>query len=167
MSDNLDMTPHLTLTPEADAAAAAAPAAPEAPALTLDPAEAAGRQRGEAGRVHAHRGGAEDGGRVRPEDRRHRLQRGAPVRGRRPEEHRLLLGERPEQRAHQGFGRGGRGPVLPGGGAEGLWPGGGRGRHLRLFQEEAGQAGGHEGQLRQGGGQRGQDRPGPGARCTS
>ena len=28
MSDNLDMTPHLTLTPEADAAAAAAPAAP-------------------------------------------------------------------------------------------------------------------------------------------
>ena len=29
MSDNLDMTPHLTLTPEADAAAAAAPAAPE------------------------------------------------------------------------------------------------------------------------------------------
>ena len=31
MSDNLDMTPHLTLTPEADAAAAAAPAAPEAP----------------------------------------------------------------------------------------------------------------------------------------
>ena len=30
MSDNLDMTPHLTLTPEADAAAAAAPAAPEA-----------------------------------------------------------------------------------------------------------------------------------------
>ena len=37
MSDNLDMTPHLTLTPEADAAAAAAPAAPEAPALTLDP----------------------------------------------------------------------------------------------------------------------------------
>ena len=37
MSDNLDMTPHLTLSPEADAAAAAAPAAPEAPALTLDP----------------------------------------------------------------------------------------------------------------------------------
>ena len=35
MSDNLDMTPHLTLTPEADAAAAAAPAAPEAPTLTL------------------------------------------------------------------------------------------------------------------------------------
>ena len=34
MSDNLDMTPHLTLTPEADAAAAA-PAAPEAPTLTL------------------------------------------------------------------------------------------------------------------------------------
>ena len=41
MSDNLDMTPHLTLTPEADAAAAAAPAAPEAPALTLDPGAAA------------------------------------------------------------------------------------------------------------------------------
>ena len=41
MSDNLDMTPHLTLTPEADAAAAAAPAAPEAPALTLDPGSAA------------------------------------------------------------------------------------------------------------------------------
>ena len=40
MSDNLDMTPHLTLTPEADAAAAAAPAAPEAPALTLDPGAA-------------------------------------------------------------------------------------------------------------------------------
>ena len=38
MSDNLDMTPHLTLTPEADAAAAAAP---EAPALTLDPGAAA------------------------------------------------------------------------------------------------------------------------------
>ena len=35
MSDNLDMTPHLTLTPEADAAAAAAPVAPEAPTLTL------------------------------------------------------------------------------------------------------------------------------------
>ena len=35
MSDNLDMTPQLTLTPEADAAAAAAPAAPEAPTLTL------------------------------------------------------------------------------------------------------------------------------------
>ena len=32
MSDNLDMTPQLTLTPEADTAAAAAPAAPEAPA---------------------------------------------------------------------------------------------------------------------------------------
>ena len=28
MSDNLDMTPQLTLTPEADTAAAAAPAAP-------------------------------------------------------------------------------------------------------------------------------------------
>ena len=41
MSDNLDMTPHLTLTPEADAAAAAAPAAPEAPALTLAPGAAA------------------------------------------------------------------------------------------------------------------------------
>ena len=41
MSDNLDMTPHLTLTPEADAAAAAAPAAPEAPTLTLDPDAAA------------------------------------------------------------------------------------------------------------------------------
>ena len=41
MSDNLDMTPHLTLTPEADAAAAAAPAAPEAPTLTLDPSAAA------------------------------------------------------------------------------------------------------------------------------
>ena len=41
MSDNLDMTPHLTLTPEADAAAAAAPAAPEAPVLTLDPGAAA------------------------------------------------------------------------------------------------------------------------------
>ncbi len=41
MSDNLDMTPHLTLTPEADAAVAAAPAAPEAPALTLDPGAAA------------------------------------------------------------------------------------------------------------------------------
>ena len=41
MSDNLDMTPHLTLTPEADAAAAAAPAAPEAPALTLGPGAAA------------------------------------------------------------------------------------------------------------------------------
>ena len=41
MSDNLDMTPHLTLTPEADAATAAAPAAPEAPALTLDPGAAA------------------------------------------------------------------------------------------------------------------------------
>ena len=35
------MTPQLTLTPEADAAAAAAPAAPEAPALTLDPGAAA------------------------------------------------------------------------------------------------------------------------------
>ena len=35
MSDNLDMTPQLTLTPEADAAAAAAPAAPEAPTLPL------------------------------------------------------------------------------------------------------------------------------------
>ena len=41
MSDNLDMTPHLTLTPEADAAATAAPAAPEAPTLTLDPGAAA------------------------------------------------------------------------------------------------------------------------------
>ena len=41
MSDNLDMTPHLTLPPEADAAAAAAPAAPEAPTLTLDPGAAA------------------------------------------------------------------------------------------------------------------------------
>ena len=41
MSDNLAMTPHLTLTPEADAAAAAAPAAPEAPTLTLDPSAAA------------------------------------------------------------------------------------------------------------------------------
>ena len=40
MSDNLDMTPQLTLTPEADTAAAAAPAAPEAPTLTLEPAAA-------------------------------------------------------------------------------------------------------------------------------
>ena len=46
MSDNLDMTPQLTLTPEADTAAAAAPAAPEAPTLTLEP----------------HGGGTEDGG---------------------------------------------------------------------------------------------------------
>ena len=37
MSDNLDMTPHLTLTPEADAAAAAAPAAPAAPASEQKP----------------------------------------------------------------------------------------------------------------------------------
>ena len=49
MSDNLDMTPHLTLTPEADAAAAAAPAAPEAPALTLDPGAAAQEARPGAG----------------------------------------------------------------------------------------------------------------------
>ena len=41
MSDELDMTPHLTLTPEADAAAAAAPAAPEPPPLTLEPNAAA------------------------------------------------------------------------------------------------------------------------------
>ena len=46
MSDDLNMTPQLTLTPEADAAAA--PAAPEAPALTLDPApEAAAQQAAE------------------------------------------------------------------------------------------------------------------------
>ena len=38
MSDDLNMAPQLTLTPEADAAAAAAPAAPEASALTLDTA---------------------------------------------------------------------------------------------------------------------------------
>lgn len=70
MSDDLNMAPQLTLTPEADAAAAAAPAAPEAPALTLDTApeaavqqasatdrgrapEGAGRQRRQGGRVHA------------------------------------------------------------------------------------------------------------------
>ena len=50
MSDELDMTPHLTLTPEADAAAAAAPAAPEAPTLTLEPnaaAQAAASAQGE------------------------------------------------------------------------------------------------------------------------
>ena len=41
MSDNLDMTPHLTLPPEAAGAAAPAPAAPEAPTLTLDPDAAA------------------------------------------------------------------------------------------------------------------------------
>ena len=41
MSDELDMTPHLTLTPEADASAAAAPAAPETPNLTLEPNAAA------------------------------------------------------------------------------------------------------------------------------
>ena len=41
MSDELDMTPHLTLTPEADASAAAAPAAPETPTLTLEPNAAA------------------------------------------------------------------------------------------------------------------------------
>ena len=35
MSDDLNMAPQLTLTPEADAAAAAAPAAPEASALSL------------------------------------------------------------------------------------------------------------------------------------
>ena len=35
MSDNLDMTPQLTLTPETQTAAA--PAAPAAPALTLEP----------------------------------------------------------------------------------------------------------------------------------
>lgn len=46
MSDDLNMTPQLTLTPEADAVAA--PAAPEAPALTLDPApEAAAQQAAE------------------------------------------------------------------------------------------------------------------------
>ena len=50
MSDNLDMTPQLTLTPEADTAAAAAPAAPEAPTLTLEPAAAdPGRSRRQAG----------------------------------------------------------------------------------------------------------------------
>ena len=37
MSDNLDMTPQLTLTPDMGAAAAQAPAAPEAPTLTLEP----------------------------------------------------------------------------------------------------------------------------------
>ena len=36
MSDELNMTPELTLTPEAPAAAAVAPAAPEAPVLTLE-----------------------------------------------------------------------------------------------------------------------------------
>ena len=48
MSDNLDMTPHLTLTPET--AAATTPAAPEAPTLTLDPgavAQAAAPVQGE------------------------------------------------------------------------------------------------------------------------
>ena len=44
MSDDLNMAPQLTLTPEADAAAAAAPAAPEAPALTLDTAPEAAVQ---------------------------------------------------------------------------------------------------------------------------
>ena len=51
MSDELDMTPHLTLTPEADAAAAA-PAAPEAPALTLD---ASAAQTAPAGESEAER----------------------------------------------------------------------------------------------------------------
>ena len=48
MSDNLDMTPRLTLTPET--AAATTPAAPEAPTLTLDPgavAQAAAPVQGE------------------------------------------------------------------------------------------------------------------------
>lgn len=40
MSDNLDMTPQLTLTPEADTAAAAAPAAPGGP--HLDPRACSG-----------------------------------------------------------------------------------------------------------------------------
>ena len=44
MSDDLNMAPQLTLTPEADAAAAAAPAAPEASALTLDTAPEAAVQ---------------------------------------------------------------------------------------------------------------------------
>ena len=37
MSDNMDMTPQLTLTPDMGAAEAQAPAAPEAPTLTLEP----------------------------------------------------------------------------------------------------------------------------------
>ena len=48
MSDDLNMAPQLTLTPEADAAAAAAPAAPEAPALTLDTAPEAAVQQASA-----------------------------------------------------------------------------------------------------------------------
>lgn len=70
MSDNLDMTPQLTLTPEADTAAAAAPAA--APTLTLEPAAADPADEAAAQKDRtltpsswmrpAHGGGTEDGG---------------------------------------------------------------------------------------------------------
>ena len=122
--------------------------------------EGQGRAGHPARREQAHRGGAEDGGRLCQADRPDRLQRGAPVRRGGPEEHRRLFREHPQLRAHQGSGGDRPGPVLPGGGAEGLRQGGGREGHLRLFQKEEKRAGGHEGGLHQGGGQRGQDRRG-------
>ena len=168
MSDKLDMTPELTLDPSA---AAQAPA----PELTLDAGQtqsqadqAALQAQRDANAVKLDESMLSEAERklvdeFSPEDRRHRLQPGAPVRGGGPEEHRRLLRERPEQRQDQGPGGGGRGPVLPGGGAEALWRGRGEeGGHLRLLPEEKERAGGPEGQLRQGGDQRGQDRQGAG-----
>ena len=69
MSDKLDMTPQLTLSPDLNTAAAAAP---EAPTLTLEPAAetqpaqmsqaGAGRQRCQTGREPPDGGRPENGG---------------------------------------------------------------------------------------------------------
>ena len=128
MSDKIDMTPELTLDPSGASAAAQAPAAPEAPTLTLEssitPEDAAAAQAArDAQAVKLDESQLSESERkmvqrLCREDRHYRLQRGAPVRRGGTEEHRQFLGKCPEQRAHQGLGRGGTGPVLPGGGTQ-------------------------------------------------
>ena len=171
MSDKTDMTPELTLDPRSGAAAAAAqaPAAPEAPTLTLECQHHPGGRGGRPG--GPGRSARSSWMRASSPRRSARWSTSSPRRSTSPdsnvvlqygaggaEEHRLLFGKRPEQRAHQGPGRGRPGPVRPGGGAQNLRPGGEK-RPLRLLPEEEKRGhGAHEGQLRQGRGQRGQDR---------
>ena len=135
MSDNLDMTPQLTLTPEADTAAAAAPAAPEAPTLTLEPAaadpadEAAAQKERDAHAVKLDESQLTEAERKMVDEFSQKID---------ITDSSVVLGKRTEQRADQGSRRGRGGPVLSSGGTEGLRQGGRRGRLPGLLQKEAG-----------------------------